>query len=128
MSLTHKEVDKMVGWQREAAGRPSGSREQWVIKTDPPATPRGSYSLTWPSDVAYWGTRNDGTPGLTPYVGNSSRYVSEDDALYHGYQFKEAGRIGDFVVEKLLFNPRRYSLAVPGERRSVPVGTIPRGK
>jgi hypothetical protein len=96
--LTHEEVDKMLrppcGSVRRAPGQ-----EEWVIKTSIP------YSFSWPTNSAYWGTRRDGYPGITPYLSNASRYESENDALYEGYRYKEARRIDDFVVEKLQARP-----------------------
>jgi hypothetical protein len=36
--------------------------------------------------------------GGARYPPNASKYESKNDALYHGYAYKEAGRIRDFEV------------------------------
>jgi hypothetical protein len=80
---------------------------EWVIKTRIPRSPGGRLRFHWPSSAAYWGTRDDGRPGITPYVGNASRYESENAALYEAYACKEAGRFDEFEVEQLTFKSRR---------------------
>jgi hypothetical protein len=83
-------------------------KREWVIKTPIPRPRDGTrYRYQWPSSEAYWGTRNNGRLGITPYVGNASRFESENAALYEAYACKEAGRFDDFEVEQLTFKSRR---------------------
>jgi hypothetical protein len=103
--LTHEQVDKML-----RPPRGSGPQEEWVIRTtfrsslyDSPFYNRAG------GDVAYWGTRRDGTPGLTPNIHNASRYESENAALYEAYAYKEGHWIDDFIVEKLPSRPHLRS-------------------
>jgi hypothetical protein len=98
-SLT-QEPQKM----RRPLQSPSGPEERWVIKTLIPAM-----TFSWPTDVAYWGTTRDGNPGITPYRNNATRYSSENDARYHGFTYKETGRLDDFTVEQLPPKPRLHS-------------------
>jgi hypothetical protein len=107
--MTHKDVDKLVRPPRGKELARIQRQEEWVIRTTfPPRTP-WSWSQYGSSDIAYWGTRRDGTAGLTPYRANASRYDSENSALYEGYRLKEAHRIDDFTVERLPSKPSMKS-------------------
>jgi hypothetical protein len=95
--LTHEQVDKLL-----PPPRGSDPQEEWVIRTTFRPDP---YSFTFYSrsagDVAYWGTKRDGTRGLTSNIHNASRFESENAALHEAYAYKEARLIDDFTVEKL---------------------------
>jgi hypothetical protein len=102
-ALTREDGDRLLRPSQTLRKKP----EQWVIKTEFPR-PIGRSSLSFSNrfyGTAYWGARSDGSLGLTPYRGNAKRYFSKNDALYAGYELKEARRIGDFEVEKIQ-NPR----------------------
>jgi hypothetical protein len=98
--MTHKDVDRLLRLPRKSASREP--QEQWIIKTRFP--PGRSFQFPG-GGTAYWGSRRDGSFGLTPYRSNARKYESENAALYEAYNYKEAGRIGEFEVEQL--PPRR---------------------
>jgi hypothetical protein len=75
-ALTQEEWAAMRRPPQQATRKHSGPKEQWVIKTSIP----DEYRSNWPSDSAYWGTKRDRYPGITPYISNARKYESEDDA------------------------------------------------
>lgn len=113
--MTHQEVDRLLRSPRRSAGKRPAPREEWIIVTRFPSDQwrygdRGS-------DTAYWGTRRDGSFGLTPYRGNAIRYDSENEALYEAYSNKEIGRIREFEVVKLPPRPPLKGNAGTGGRQ-----------
>jgi hypothetical protein len=97
--LTHDQVDKMLGVPQK---RPKSG---WIIKT-----------CFTSGNVAYWGQNQTSGHGLTPYWANAQKYESENAALYVAYEYKAAGRFGEFeiIYVPLPNPPESYGIGTGG--------------